>query len=51
MKEIRKTIQFTVASRIIKFLETNLKNKIKSFHNEKYSTLKKEIKGGIRQWK
>jgi hypothetical protein len=46
-KEIKKTIPFTIASKIFKetqYLRTNSTKKVKELHNENYKTLKKEIK-------
>ena len=39
----KKTIQFTTASKGIKYPEINLTKKVKDLHTEKYKTLRKEI--------
>jgi hypothetical protein len=50
-KEIRKTIPFTIASKIIKYLGINLTKETKHIFNENYKPLKREIEEDIRIWK
>jgi ribosomal protein S13 len=50
-KEIRETIPFTIASKIIKYLGINLMKETKDLFNENYKPLKKEIEDDIRRWK
>jgi hypothetical protein len=50
-KEIRKTIPFTIASKIIKYVQINLLKKTKDLFNENYKPLKREIEEDIRRWK
>ena len=42
-EEIKKTIPFTIASKIIKYLETNLVKDVRDLHTGSYMTLMKEI--------
>ena len=42
--EIRKKIQFDIATRKIKYLGINLTKEVKDLYSENYTTLKKEIK-------
>lgn len=41
--EIKKTIPFSVASKIIKYLRINLSTEVKYMYSENYNTLIKEI--------
>ena len=50
-REIKKTIPFTIASKIIKYLGINLTNDVKDQYSENYKTLKKEIKEDTNEWK
>jgi ribosomal protein S13 len=50
-KEIRETIPFTVASKIIKYLGINLTKETKDLFNENYKPLKTEIEEDIIRWK
>ena len=43
-REIKESIPFTIATKIIKYLRVNLLKEIKELHTEKYKTLMKEIK-------
>ena len=43
-KEIRKVIPFTIEPPIIKYLATNLPNKMKDLYTENYKTLVKNFK-------
>ena len=48
-KEIRETIQFTIASKKIKYLGINLTKEVKNLYNGNYRTLKKEIEEDLRR--
>ena len=50
-REIKKTIPFTIASKIIKYLGINLTKDVKDLYVENYKTLKKEIKEDTNKWK
>jgi hypothetical protein len=50
-KEIRETIPFTIASKIMKYLRIKLMKETKDLFNENYKPLKREIKEHIRRWK
>jgi hypothetical protein len=50
-KEIRQTIPFTIASKIVKYLKINLTKKPKELLNEHSKLLKRENKEDIRIWK
>ena len=43
-REIRKTIQFTIVSKRIKYLGINLTKDVKELYSENYKTLMREIK-------
>ena len=43
-KEIKKTIQFTIALKRIKYLGINVSKELKDLYTENYETLMKEIK-------
>jgi hypothetical protein len=45
------TIPFTIASKTIKYLGTNLTKESEVLFNENYKPLKREIEEDIRQWK
>ena len=45
-REIRETILFSIASKIIKYLGINLPKKTKDLYSENYKMLMKEIKDG-----
>ena len=49
--EIRKKIEFDVATRKIKYLGINLTKEVKDLYSENYTTLKKEIKEDTNKWK
>ena len=49
-KEIIDTFPFTIPSKKIKYLETNLKKEVKNLDNENLKYLKKEIKT-LEKWK
>jgi hypothetical protein len=46
-----KTIPFTIASKIIKYLGINLTKSVNDIYKENYKLLKKEIKEDYRRWK
>ena len=50
-REIKKTISFTVASKIINYLGRNLITDVIDLYLENYKTLKKEIKEDTYKWK
>ena len=47
LKEIKETLQFTIATKRIKYLGINLPKETKGLYAENYKTLKKEIKKTI----
>ena len=50
-KEIKESIPFTVATKIIKYLGINLAKEMKELYTENYKTLMKEIKDDINNWR
>ena len=50
-REIKKSIPFTIATKIIKYLGTNLPKETKELYTENYKTLMKEIKDDINRWR
>jgi len=50
-KEIKETILFSIAMKIIKYLGVNLPKETKYLYTEKYKTLMKEIKDDKNRWK
>ena len=48
--EVQKKIPFDIATRIIKYLGTNLTKEVKDLYSENYKTLKKEIED-TNKWK
>ena len=50
-KEIKESIPFTIATKIIKYLGINLPKETKELYTEKYKTLMKEIKDAINKWR
>ena len=46
-REIKELIPFTTATKIIKYLGTNVSKETKELHTENYKTLMKEIKDDI----
>ena len=50
-REINKTIPFTIAMKIIKYLEINLPKETKDLYIENYKTLMKEIKDDTNRWR
>ena len=49
-REIKDTIPFTIAMKIIQYLGINLLKEIKGLYIENYKTLMKEIKEDINRW-
>jgi hypothetical protein len=50
-KEIRETIPFIIASKMMKYLRINLTKETKDLSNENYKPLKKNIEEDFRKWK
>ena len=50
-REIKQSIPFTIATKIIKYLGTNLPKETKGLYTENYKTLMKEIKDNINRWR
>ena len=50
-REIKKTIQFTIATKRIKYLGINLPKEAKDLYSENYKMLMKEIKYDTNRWK
>ena len=50
-REIKESIPFTIATKRIKYLGTNLPKEPKELYTEKYETLMKEIKDDINRWR
>ena len=50
-REIRETIQLTIAMKRIKYLEINLPKEVKDLYIENYHTLMKEIKEDSNRWR
>ena len=50
-REIKETVPFTIISKRIKYLGTNLHKEAKDLYSENYKTLMKEIKGDTNKWK
>ena len=50
-REIKESIPFTIATKIIKCLEINLPKVTKELYTENYKTLMKEIKDDINRWR
>ena len=50
-REIKETIPFTIAIKIIKFLGTNLRKETKDLYLENYKTLMEEIKVETNRWR
>ena len=50
-REIKETIPFTIAMKIIKYLGINLPKETKDLHIENYKTLMKEIKEVTNRWR
>ena len=50
-REIKETISFTIAMKIIKYLRINLPKETKDLYTENYKTLMKEIKDDTNKWR
>ncbi|MEL1094533.1 hypothetical protein AADW44_09085, partial [Campylobacter jejuni] len=50
-REIKESIPFTIATKIIKYLEINLPKETKELYSENYKTLMKELKHDINKWR
>ena len=50
-REIKESIIFTTATKIIKYLGINFPKETKELHTENYKTLMKEIKSDINRWR
>ena len=50
-RAIKKSIPFTIATKIIKYLGINLPKEMKELYTENYKTLMKEIKDDIYGWR
>ena len=50
-REIKESISFTIATKIIKYLGINLPKQTKELYAENYKTLMKEIKHDINRWR
>ena len=48
---IKELIPFTIATKRIKYLGTNLPKEMKELYTEDYKTLTKEIKDDINRWR
>ena len=49
--EIKESIPFTIATKIIKYLEINLPKETKELYIENFKALMKEIKDVINRWR
>ena len=50
-REIKESIPFTTATKLIKCLRINLPKETKELHTKNYKILMKEIKDGINRWR
>ena len=50
-REIKKSIPFTIATKIIEYLGISLPKETKELYTENYKTLMKEIKDDINRWR
>ena len=50
-REIKETIPFTIAMKVIKYLGINLPKETKDLYIENYKTLMKEIKDDTNRWR
>ena len=50
-KEIKESIPFTIAAKIIKYLGVNLPKEMKELYTENYKRLMKKIKDDINRWR
>ena len=49
-REIKESIPFTITTKIIKYLGTNISKETKELRTENYKKLMKEIKDDINRW-
>ena len=49
-REIKESIPFTIAAKIVKYLGIKLPKETKGLYTENYKTLMKEIKDDINRW-
>ena len=50
-REIKETLPFTIATKIIKYLGINLPRETKDLYAENYKTLMKEVKDDTNRWR
>ena len=50
-REIKETLPFSIATKIIKYLGINLPREIKDLYSENYKALMKEIKNDTNRWR
>ena len=50
-REIKESIPFTIATKILKYLGINLPKEMKELYTENYKTVMKEIKDDINRWR
>ena len=50
-REIKESIPFTTATKLIKYLAINLPKETKELHTKDYKALMKEIKDDINRWR
>ena len=50
-REVKESVSFTIATKIIKYLGTNLPQGTRELYTEEYKTLMKEIKDDINTWR
>ena len=50
-REIKESVQFTTATKRMKYLEINLPKETKELYAENFKTLMKEIKDNINRWR
>jgi hypothetical protein len=50
-KEIREAILFTIATNNTKYIEVSLTKQVKDLYDNKFKSLKKEIKEDLRKWR
>ena len=50
-REVKESVSFTIATKIIKYLGTNLAKGTRELYTEEYKTLMKEIKDDINTWR
>ena len=50
-REIKESVQFTTATKRMKYLEINLPKETKELYAENFKTLMKEIKDDINRWR